>query len=120
MHKVALFPLYPGIHSMAVLQFVMNKDVWNKLTPGERTILEVWYVAAYSTMRRQADLLDQDLVARDKAGGKITVINWSDAERAKLRKIAVGAWEDFGEKSPLAKEALAAHISFMKRTGLLD
>lgn len=120
MHKVAFFPLYPGIHSMAVLQFVVNKDVWNKLTPGERTILEVWYVAAYSTMRRQADLLDQDLVARDKAGGKITVINWSDAERAKFRKIAVGAWEDFGAKSPLAKEALEAHLSFMKRTGLLD
>ena len=37
-----------------------------------------------------------------------------------IRKIAVGAWEDFGAKSPLGKEALDAHIAFMKRTGLLD
>lgn len=120
MHKVALFPLYPGIHSMAILQFVVNKDVWTKLTDAERTILETWYVAAYVTMRRQADLQDRDLAARDKAAGKLTIIDWSKEERAKFRKIAVQAWEDYGAKSPLAQEALDAHLSFMKKTGLLD
>ncbi len=120
MHKVALYPLYPGIHSMAILQFVVNKDVWNKLTDAERTILETWYLAAYVTMRRQADLQDRDLVARDKAAGKLTIIDWSKEERAKFRKIAVQAWEDYGAKSPLAKEALEAHLSFMRNTGLLD
>lgn len=120
MHKVALYPLYPGIHSMAILQFVVNKDVWSKLTAAERTILETWYLAAYVTMRRQADLQDRDLAARDKAAGKLTLIDWSKEERAKFRKIAVQAWSDFGKKSPLAQEALDAHLRFMKKTGLLD
>lgn len=120
MHKVATYPLYPGIHSMAILQFVVNKDVWNELTDAERTILETWYVAAYVTMRRQADLQDRDLAAKHKAEGKITVIDWSKEERAKFRKIAVEAWQDYGKKSPLAQEALDAHLSFMKKTGLLD
>lgn len=120
MHKVAKFPLFPGIHSMAVLEFVMNKDVWNGLTDAQRTILETWYVAAYVTMMRQADLLDRDLAAQYKANGKVTIIDWSKEERAKFRKIAVGAWEDFAKKSPLAKEALDAHISFMKKIGLLE
>ena len=31
MYKVAKFPIYPGIHSMAVLQFIVNKKVWDKL-----------------------------------------------------------------------------------------
>ncbi|MEQ8814098.1 MAG: TRAP transporter substrate-binding protein [Thalassobaculum sp.] len=120
MHKVALYPLYPGIHSMAILQFVVNKDVWTKLTDAERTILETWYVAAYVTMRRQADLQDRELAARDRAAGKLTIIDWSKEERAKFRKIAVQAWQDYASKSPLAQEALDAHLSFMKKTGLLD
>lgn len=120
MHKVATFPLYPGIHSMAILQFIMNKSVWDKLTAGQRTMLETWYVAAYATMRREADLSDLDLVARDKAAGKLTIINWPQADRDEFRRIAVGAWEDFAKQSPLAKEALDAHITYMKRIGLLD
>ena len=31
MYKIAKFPIYPGIHSMAVLQFIVNKKVWNKI-----------------------------------------------------------------------------------------
>jgi TRAP-type mannitol/chloroaromatic compound transport system substrate-binding protein len=120
MHKVAKFPIYPGIHSMAVLQFIVNKDVWDGLTDAERTILEVWYNAAYITMLRQADLQDRDLVAEYKANGKVTIIDWPQEERHKFRKIAVEAWENAAAKSPLAREALDAHISYMKRIGLLD
>ncbi|NQW12415.1 MAG: TRAP transporter substrate-binding protein [Alphaproteobacteria bacterium] len=120
MHKVAKFPLYPGIHSMAVLQFVMNKGVWNGLTDAERTILETWYVAAYTTMRRQADLQDRELVANYKKTGEVTIIDWSFEERKKFREIAVAAWEEAAAKSDLAREALNAHLSFMKKIGLLD
>lgn len=120
MHKIAKYPIYPGIHSMAVLQFIVNKDVWDKLTEGQRVMLETWYVAAYATMRREADLQDRALVAKDKAGGDITVVNWAQEDRDAFRKIAVKAWEDYGKKSPLAQEALDAHIAFMKRIGLLD
>ncbi len=120
MHKVAKNPLYPGIHSMAVLQFVVNKDVWEGLNPAHQATLEVWYNAAYDAMRREADLQDRDLVARDKENPEMTVTDWSPEERKKFRELAVGAWEDFGAQSELAKEALDAHLSFMKRTGLLD
>ena len=120
MHKGAKFPIYPGIHSMAVLQFIMNKDVWDGLTEGQRTILEVWYNAAYVTMLRQADLQDRDLVAEHKAKGDLTIVDWSKEDRQKFREIAVEAWESAAEKSPLAREALDAHLSYMKRIGLLD
>ena len=119
MHKIAKYPIYPGIHSMAVLQFIINKDVWNKLGPAKQAILETWYIAAYASMRREADLQDRDLVAQDKAEGRLNVIDWPQEERDKFRRIAVKAWEDFGGKTELAKEALDAHISFMKRIGLL-
>lgn len=119
MYKVAKFPIYPGIHSMAVLQFIVNKKVWDGLGPEGQTALEVWYSAAYDAMRREADLQDRAIAAEQRAGDDITVIDWSTEERAKFREIAVGAWYDFAEKSPLAKEALDAHINYMKNIGLL-
>jgi len=119
MYKVAKFPIYPGIHSMAVLQFIVNKKVWDKMSKGEQETLEIWYQAAYDAMRREADIQDQAIAAEQRAGKDITVIDWSNAERAKFREIAVAAWYDYAAKSPLAKEALDAHLKYMKATGLL-
>jgi len=121
MHKVAKYPIYPGIHSQAILQFVVNKTVWDKLTQGQRDMLDTWYIASSSDLRRESDLKDREIVAKDKAGeGTVTeVIDWNQAERDKLREIAVGAWEDYSKQTPLAKEAYDAHIAFMKKTGLL-
>lgn len=120
MHKVAKYPIYPGIHSMAVLQFIMNKDVWDGLSEREQTILEVWYNSAYITMLRQADLLDRDMVADHKEKGDITIVDWSKEDRKRFREIAVGAWENAATKSDLAREALNTHLAYMKRIGLLD
>ncbi|MEL7000272.1 MAG: C4-dicarboxylate ABC transporter substrate-binding protein, partial [Pseudomonadota bacterium] len=62
---------------------------------------------------------DRAIAAEQRAGGDITVIDWTTEERAKFREIAVEAWYDFADKSPLAKEALDAHINYMKQVGLL-
>lgn len=121
MHKIAHYPIYPGIHSQAVLQFIVNKDTWNRLSDAERAILDTWYLAAYTDLRRAADLEDRRTVAKDRAGqGTVKeIIDWPQAERDKFRQIARGAWEDFAGKSPLAKEAFDSHVRFMKDYGLL-
>lgn len=120
MHKIARYPIFPGIHSTPILQFTVGKAVWDDLTPAEQTILQVWYEAAYNDMRRAVDLVDRRLVARDRAGDEIEVIDWSQEERDALRAIAVEAWEDFAAGSELAKETYEAHLKFMKEAGLLD
>jgi len=119
MHKIAKYPIYPGIHSMAVLQFIVNKKTWEKLGPDGQMALEVWYSAAYDAMRREADLQDRDIAEKYSDGSDVTVVDWDQSERDKFRAISVQAWEDFAAKTPLAKEALDAHIAFMKKTGML-
>lgn len=119
MYKVAKYPIYPGIHSMAVLQFIVNKKVWDSLGPEGQAALEVWYQAAYDAMRREADIEDQKIADAQRKGGDVTIIDWPKEERAKFREIAVGAWEDFAKKSPMAKEALDAHLKYMRSSGLL-
>ena len=119
-HQIAKYPIYPGIHSMAVRQFTVNKGIWDKLTDDQKLTLETWFYAAYDDVRRQLELQDKGQVAKDKAGGDITIIDWPQEERDKFRKLASAAWEETAAKSPEARAALDAHYKYMKTIGLLE
>ncbi|MDF0601963.1 TRAP transporter substrate-binding protein [Psychromarinibacter sp. C21-152] len=119
MHDIAQYPIFPGIHSTPILQFTVSEQVWNELSEQEQVALEVWYLAAYNGLRQYFDRLDRQLVARDKAEGELTIIDWPQEERDKLREIAQEAWNDFAAQSELAQDVYDAHIAFMKEAGLL-
>lgn len=44
-HKIAAYPIYPGIHSMPVLQFSVNKARYDALDDDVKVMLDVWYGA---------------------------------------------------------------------------
>ena len=119
--KVARFPIYPGIHSMPILQLTVNMDLWNKLSPAEQAGVDAWYRAAMTDLIMSADIEDRKLVARDRADKSrgIEIIDWPQVERDKFREIAAGAWKDFAQDSELAKKAYEANIKFMKQMNLL-
>ncbi|MCP1199553.1 TRAP transporter substrate-binding protein [Notoacmeibacter sp. MSK16QG-6] len=119
MHKIAKYPIYPGIHSTPFIQFTLSQDVWDSLTEQQQVALEVWYQAAFTGLRQKFDRLDQQIVARDRAAGDLTIIDWPQEERDKFRETAQQAWEDFASQSDLAKEAYDAHVAFLKEAGLL-
>ncbi|MEM7529864.1 MAG: TRAP transporter substrate-binding protein [Pseudomonadota bacterium] len=120
MHRIAQYPIYPGIHSQAVNQFILNAGVWEELTPAEQTAVETWYAAAWSDLRRYTDLRDRELVARDRAEGEIEVIDWDQADRDAFRAIAAEAWEDVAAQNALATKALDTHKAFMSMIGLAE
>ncbi|GAB5375999.1 MAG: hypothetical protein AcusKO_24610 [Acuticoccus sp.] len=119
MHKIAKYPIYPGIHSMPFQQLTFNQDVWDSLTPAQQMIIEVWWEAALMDLTREVRQQDITLVARDRADSDLTIIDWSQEERDKLREIATQSWKDFATGSPLAQEAYDAHIAYMKKAGML-
>ena len=119
-HQVAKYPLYPGIHSMAVRQFTINKATYDGLSPELQQVLEIWFYAAYDDVRRQLDLQDRLQASKDRAEGDINIIDWPQVERDKFRAIAVEAWEETAEKSPAARAALDAHYEYMRSIGLLQ
>jgi len=121
-HKIAKFPIFPGIHSMAVLNFTINKDVWEKIGPQGQAAFETWYLAAWTDMSRASDIEDRKLAAADRTGkgvSGIEVIDWSQEERDKLRAVAEKVWADYSKGSELAEEAYKAHLNFMQTLGLL-
>jgi TRAP-type mannitol/chloroaromatic compound transport system substrate-binding protein len=121
MHKVAKYPIYPGIHSMPILQFTVNKAQWDKLDPALQTTVDVWYRSMMIDLVMSQEITDRELVAKDRAdkSSGIEIIDWPQGERDKFRAIAAGAWKDFSEGSPLAKKAYDLNVAFMQKLGLL-
>ena len=86
LHEIAKFPIYPGIHSMPVIQFTVNKAAYDSLTPAQQTILDVWYRAMIADLAMMNEITDRELVARDMAeGSEVEVINWSKEDRDAAR-----------------------------------
>ena len=120
LHEIARYPIYPGIHSMPVIQFTVNKAAYDSLTPAQQTILDVWYRAMIADLAMMNEITDRELVARDMAGdSEVEVINWSKEDRDRLREIAAEAWAEFAEGDDLTQRAYEANIEFMKKIGLL-
>ncbi|MFO1352023.1 MAG: TRAP transporter substrate-binding protein DctP, partial [Gammaproteobacteria bacterium] len=45
MHDIGKYPIFPGIHSMPVLQFTVTKGKWDALSEAHKLILDTWYRA---------------------------------------------------------------------------
>lgn len=121
LHRVAPYPLFPGIHSVTVHVFAVSQKKWDSLTPDLQATLGVWWHYLYDMKRRYNEIRDLELAAEDRSGKgeKVEIIDWSPEERAKFREIAKGAWVDFANKNALAKEVYDENVKFMKRLGLL-
>ena len=118
-HDIAKFPIYPGIHSMPTLQLTVNQARYDTLSAGDKIAIDLWYRAQVVDLMQQLELSDKELVAKDKANSDLTIIDWPQAERDKLRKIAEGAWKDYAASSPLATEAFESIQAYLKRAGML-
>ncbi|MBT9386892.1 TRAP transporter substrate-binding protein DctP [Pseudooceanicola sp. CBS1P-1] len=119
-HEVAPYPLYPGIHSMPSMQFTLSTATWEDLSPEDQATLRDWWYDAMIALREAVAAEDEALVARDTADPNITVINWAQEDRDKLRAVARTQWEAYAEKSPLARKVYEAHVAYMHQIGLLD
>nr|WP_321456095.1 TRAP transporter substrate-binding protein DctP [uncultured Cohaesibacter sp.] len=119
LNKIATYPIYPGIHSQAVMQLALNTDKWNSLSETAQKGLRSWWYAAMEDLAKVANEEDAKLVARDRQGDTVHVVDWPQAERDKFREIAKDAWAEFAAKTPQAQEALDAHMAYMKKIGLL-
>ncbi len=118
-HKIARYPIYPGIHSMPVIDVSVNQSRWAALTPDLQAILAVAVRDFARDIVQRLELQDVSDVADAQADGA-EVIDWSDQERQKLRDVAVGVWADWSARSDLAKDAYDAQTSFLKRIGLIS
>ena len=119
MHDVASHPIYPGFHSMPLVEISMNKAKWDGLSEEQQTAL-VDSVKEFGQMQVAAlKEADEEAVAKAKESGDITVHDWSDEERAKFRKIAQGEWQKVAERSENAQKVYDSLTAYLSDAGLM-
>jgi TRAP-type C4-dicarboxylate transport system substrate-binding protein len=120
LHKAGNHPVYPGFHSMPLVEVSMNLDVWNSLPADLQEIMTVSVRDLATDMVSQLSIKDLEAVAEAKANPDITVHNWPAEERARFRTIAMGQWENVAAQSDNAKQVYDTLTSYLKAQGLLD
>ncbi|MCB1759904.1 MAG: TRAP transporter substrate-binding protein [Gammaproteobacteria bacterium] len=119
LNDIALHPIYPGFHSMPLVEISMNKAKWDALPDDIKKAFEETVKEFSRSQVAALAAKDKEAVAKAKAGGKITVHNWSDEERAKFRAIATGEWEKVAGRSANAKKVYNVLTNYLKAAGLV-
>ncbi|PRY74340.1 TRAP-type mannitol/chloroaromatic compound transport system substrate-binding protein [Yoonia maritima] len=119
MHEFANYPLYPGFHSMPVIDVSVNKDIYDTLSDDLKMILEVSVRDFAQDMVARLEAENAIAVAEATADPDITIINWSDEERAKFRGIAQTQWANWAGRSEMAGKAYESVSAYLISTGLL-
>lgn len=119
LNDIAKHPVYPGFHSMPLVEVSMNKEKWDALPKDLQEILTVSVRDLSQDLVARLQMKDREAVAKDQAKGDIQITNWSDEERAKFRAIAMKQWQKVAERSDNAKEVYETLTKYLKSQGLL-
>ncbi|WP_157139956.1 TRAP transporter substrate-binding protein [Roseibium aggregatum] len=114
MNDVAHYPLYPGFHSLPLIDISMTKSIWDELPDDLKAILnasvdQFIFDHVYSVRK-----LDAAAVEEAKANPEIEIVNWSGDERAKFRRIAQQEWENWAGKNDLTQRYYDAVVAYLK------
>lgn len=119
MHDVAKHPVYPGFHSMPLVEISMNKSKWDALDDATKAALEESVAEFAKSQVAALAERDQQAVEEDKASGSVTVHDWPAEERAKFRTIATGEWAKVAERSDNAQKVYDVLTKYLKDNGLM-
>ena len=119
MHDVAPHPVYPGFHSMPLVEVSMNKSKWDELPDDLKQIMEESVKQFAQNQVASLKAADEAAVEEAKASGEITVHDWSDEERAKFRQIAMGEWEKVASRSENAQKVYDTLTGYLTENGLI-
>ena len=114
MNDIAHYPLYPGFHSLPLIDISMTKSIWDDLPDDLKAILNASvdkfiFQHVYSVRK-----LDAEAVAKAKENPEIEIINWSGDERTKFRQIAQKEWENWAGKTEMTQRYYDAVVSYLK------
>jgi len=119
LNDIAKHPIYPGFHSMPLIEISMNKDKWDALPADVQATIEQSVVDF--GQNQVAALAEADEKAVSEAADKgITVHDWSEEERAKFRTIAAEQWDSVASKSANAQKVYDHLTGYLKENGLIE
>lgn len=119
MHDVAKHPVYPGFHSMPLVEVSMNQKKWDSLPADIQEILNISVRDFAIDMTSKLAMKDLEAVAAARKDPTITIHNWSAEERAKFRVIAMKQWEKVAKRSENAQKVYDTLTKYLVSQGLI-
>jgi TRAP-type C4-dicarboxylate transport system substrate-binding protein len=118
LHEIAQHPVYPGFHSMPLIEVSINKDTWDSFPADIQQIFEDSVQDVAERQMAAVDEKDAAAIEEAKAQGA-TIHDWPAEERAKFRAIATGEWEQAAAESENAQKVYDTLTAFLEAEGLL-
>ena len=119
MHRFARYPIYPGFHSMPMVEISMNREIWLSLSDKNKTLLIQSVKLLAINMVQELEEKDRVAVAQAQQDPNIEVINWSPEERKAFRDIAQSQWQNWAGRSPMAQQVFTTVTAYLRANGLL-
>lgn len=119
LNDIANYPIYPGFHSLPLIDVSMNKEVYDGLPDDLKAILaasvDEFILNHIYSVRQQ----DAAAVAEAKENDEIEIINWAPEERAKFRRIAQEEWQDWAGRNEMTQRYYDAVVDYLEGRNLL-
>jgi TRAP-type C4-dicarboxylate transport system substrate-binding protein len=119
LHEFAHYPMYPGFHSLPLIDMSMNKEIWDGLPEDLQAILtdsvDVFRFNHIYSVRQ----LDAAAVAEVREMPEVEIINWSNEDRQKFRQIAQEEWQNWAGRSEMTQKYYDAVTTYLTNRGLL-
>ena len=119
LYEVTSHATYPGWHSMPADHLAINQAKWDELPEDLQQVITDALKKAGQDLAERSRAENEEAAQRLTDKG-ITLHDWSDEQVAEYRRFAQEVWQEWGEKSPLARKAVDSHVAYMKKIGLLD
>ena len=119
LNDIAPHPVYPGFHSLPLVEVSMNKAKWDALPADVQQMFEESVKQFQQTQVQGLQERDKAAVEAAEAAGQITVHNWSDEERTKFRSLAQVEWQKLAQGSEMAQKVYDALIAYLGSKGMI-
>ncbi|WP_319532300.1 TRAP transporter substrate-binding protein [uncultured Cohaesibacter sp.] len=118
LHDIAKHPVYPGFHSMPLIEVSINKATWDSMPDDIKTAMEESVKEYAQYQIKMLDERDQQAVA--EAASDVVIHDWSAEERAKFRSIAKQQWAEAAKASPYSQKVYDILTAYLESKGLMS
>ncbi|NIS70463.1 MAG: C4-dicarboxylate ABC transporter substrate-binding protein [Proteobacteria bacterium] len=119
LYEVAKYIILPGFHQpVTATYYATNLEAWNKLPKDIQAILECAAREAAADLFQLNKTKSVEALEKFKQKG-CKVIYLPEGDTMEARKVAMEVWEEYANKSALARKVLDSQKAWMKELGLL-
>ena len=109
---------FPGFHSMPLLDFVVNQQAWDSISPVQQQVVTKALARWQQSLQLYFDLnLMRTMQEIQDSGVKVS--NWPPSQRVEARRRALPIWRKYAAQSPTATGLIEQLITWLEQIGNL-